>query len=278
MDYPVSDPTVGLVGGKFTDGNPVGGIPASRDPSSWANLVTDELLAVIEAAGIAPSEAIANQLAIAIQSGSLNRADDTGVANAYECNFAPAFNVLADGMILSFRAAHANTGACTLMVNGYGPYNIIGQAFKALQGGEIVVDSEVRVIWSRTFSEFFMLSNSGGSLQTPFGLNYWQAVALGQFTGNQLLGPSGYQKLPGGLILQWGTIAVTCVANTNVAYSWTYPIAFPTATLAGFATAGNQLQGNPVISCEGFYPTVLTGFARSTDAITRNFRLFAIGY
>lgn len=265
--------------GFFTDGSPVGGVPATIVPAEWLNAVQQELINVIDAAGGTPTKNAFTQLATAIQSGKLNRAAaDIGVANAYECTFAPAFTALIDGMILSFRAAHANTGACTLKVNGYGPYNIIGQAFQQLQGGEIIVGSEVRVIWSDTFGEFFMLSNAGGSLQTPFGLNYWQAVALGQFTGNQLLAPSGYQKFPGGLILQWGTIPVACTANTNVAYSWTYPIAFPTATLAAFGTAGNQLQGSPVISCEGFYSTLLSGFAHSTDSITRNFRLFAIGY
>ncbi|WP_313431768.1 tail fiber protein [Pseudomonas sp.] len=67
MDYPKSTPNVGLVGGKFADENASTGQPGSLIPAQWGNAVTDELLAVIAAAGIAPNEGDNTQLLQAIQ-------------------------------------------------------------------------------------------------------------------------------------------------------------------------------------------------------------------
>lgn len=68
MDYPKSDPTVGLVGGKFTDGDPAGAVAPSRDPASWANLISDELINILVAAGMIPNEADNGQVADALLS------------------------------------------------------------------------------------------------------------------------------------------------------------------------------------------------------------------
>lgn len=66
MDYPKSDPSIGLVNGKFTDGDEVNGVPPSQDPAAWANAVTDEILAVLAEGGEIPSEANLTQLRDAI--------------------------------------------------------------------------------------------------------------------------------------------------------------------------------------------------------------------
>lgn len=67
MDYPKSTPNVGLVGGKFVDENTSTGQAGSLIPATWGNSVTDELLAVIIAAGLTPSESDLTQLQKAIQ-------------------------------------------------------------------------------------------------------------------------------------------------------------------------------------------------------------------
>ena len=65
MDYP-SDPNVLLDGGKFTDGDPLTATPASLDPASHMNAITDELLEVISDAGLVPDETTLTQLRAAI--------------------------------------------------------------------------------------------------------------------------------------------------------------------------------------------------------------------
>lgn len=66
MDYPKSVPSAGLVNGKFIDENPLTGKPGSLIPADWGNGVTDEIVTVISAAGLVPSESDNTQLKTAI--------------------------------------------------------------------------------------------------------------------------------------------------------------------------------------------------------------------
>lgn len=67
MDYPKSVPGIGLVNGKFVDENTASGTPGSLIPSTWGNSLTDELLNVIEAGGLEPSEGERDQVLEAIR-------------------------------------------------------------------------------------------------------------------------------------------------------------------------------------------------------------------
>jgi microcystin-dependent protein len=66
MDYPVSDSNARLVGGKFTDGDPVAGVPPSKNSAAYQNAVYDELLNVIAGGDVTPNEATFDQLFTAI--------------------------------------------------------------------------------------------------------------------------------------------------------------------------------------------------------------------
>ena len=66
MDYPKSDPGVGLHNGKFTDGSADGTVKPSLDTAAHDNALTDEVLNVITAAGLIPDEFDHTQLRQAI--------------------------------------------------------------------------------------------------------------------------------------------------------------------------------------------------------------------
>jgi hypothetical protein len=218
VDYPVSVPNVSLLNGKFTDGNPAGGVPASLDPSEWSNLVTDELLNIIMAAGLTPSETINNQLALAIQSGWLSYAVDSGVANAYVVTLDPAPTQLFDGMPVCFRASNPNNGASTVNVNGLGVKSLLSQAQDALGGGEIVANGLVVTRYSQSLGAFVIVSSSGGIAHSP---------NPAQFDNTTKNASTAFVKASG---LQWPT--------TPLAVTATGPI--PKSALNGIVACGGN--------------------------------------
>lgn len=65
-------------------------------------------------------------------------------------------------------------------------------------------------------------------------------VALAQFTGtNQSLTANGYQKLPGGLIIQWGTV----VATSTSPLIFNLPISFTSQYFIGVVAQTNSMIG-----------------------------------
>ncbi|MNY23320.1 hypothetical protein D3C86_1569820 [compost metagenome] len=107
---------------------------------------------------------------------------------------------------------------------------------------------------------------SNTTLITPLRL----AEAFGGF--NQSLTPSGYQKLPGGLIIQWGQTAASA-AGDNVT---TVPIAFPNQFLEVYLTQ-DYTVGTGSIGYAGAIPTSLTQFTWAASVTGNAFSFFAIG-
>jgi hypothetical protein len=93
----------------FNDGNKAGGVAATVVDAAWVNGVQEELLTVIEAAGLTPDNDDMTQLATAIQSSKLISAENTGTADALVGVFTPVITTLTIDMVLYVRAAAANT-------------------------------------------------------------------------------------------------------------------------------------------------------------------------
>ena len=96
-------------------------------------------------------------------------------------------------------------------------------------------------------------------------------VALTDFTGaNVSLAGNGYQKLPSGLIIQWGVAPTSTVGSTT-----SFPITFPNAHIATSAVAVGGAGSSVVISAVGSTKSNIT-FTSSTSS--PNVRYIVIGY
>jgi len=96
------------------------------------------------------------------------------------------------------------------------------------------------------------------------------------FSGsNQSLSSSGYQKIPGGLILQWG---ITALIEVDASLTVTLPIAFTNAMFVAIVSAYNTnstLTGGPAMISKDYSTSsfVITNDDRAAQATW-----FAIGY
>ena len=99
-------------------------------------------------------------------------------------------------------------------------------------------------------------------------------VALTEFTGdNQSLATNGYQKLPGGLILQWG---VTQNITAGVQLTVTFPIAFPNSSLQIVGTIGSNFATATTFT--SIYKTSSSQFKASINSGSGAVYWIAIGY
>ena len=142
MDFPISVPSIGLVDGKFADEDPLAGTPGSLIPAQWGNGVTLEILNVIEAAGLEPSEFNNAQLLLAVKNiiqGAESRVlTDVGGAGAYAAaNPIPLTGQPATGFIQRVKIANQNPGAATYSPDGIPARPIYGLGLQPLQGGEL---------------------------------------------------------------------------------------------------------------------------------------------
>lgn len=104
-------------------------------------------------------------------------------------------------------------------------------------------------------------------------------VALASFTGtNQSKSANGYQKLPGGLIMQWGrtTTNIAPAATLNI----TFPVAFPVECFYSdmaivSASPSNGLYVPYVVATS---PSNLAITNNDTDSTITQIRWFAIGF
>jgi hypothetical protein len=182
--------------------------------------------------------------ALQVQQNYYNYATDTGSANADAIALPISLSTPVPGAMIYWLAAHANTGASTITVNGSGAYPLLGGARVALQAGE--VNKFCVMTYDAALSSYVLLDSSGGTLQVPNAVASQQAVPLGQanatfaalagnatqaFSASQI--NSGVMAAPGSTALFLESNNYVAAVNlANTAYAQLYVAAAATGQAA----------------------------------------------
>jgi len=128
------------------------------------------------------------------------------------------------------------------------------------------------------------LAGKAAKATTLAGYGITDGLSLSAFTGaNQSLASNGYQKLPGGLILQWGISTAFSQNATEDSYIITMPVTFPNAMLHAMASNAGSVNFDAVPSISAMSASQLT-IAKNSMGGSPSFtgtlqaRWFAIGY
>ncbi|WFS01581.1 gp53-like domain-containing protein [Rhizobium tumorigenes] len=170
----------------YVDRDTPSAIVGSRVPAKAVELNQREIVAMIKAAGLTPSNADLKQLAKAIQSQKVNYAVAGGSANALTCTLDPAPSSLTPGMRVRLLCPSTNTsGAVTIQTNGGAAIPVYRRNSTTLAPGDI----------------------KPGLNDFAYDGTQWRLMAAG--FGQSVISGNGWIDLPGGLTLQWGTGATS---------------------------------------------------------------------
>lgn len=231
-------PIGGASNDPYIDANPSLGIEGSAVPAAAIEFAQREIVNVITAVGLTPSNGDLTQLRQAIaQMINAGGAIKTPVRAATTANIASlaggAPNTL-DGVTLAAndrilvkdQTTGSQNGLYVVTTLGTGANGTWTRATDADGAGEIIAGMLVVVAEGtvNADTEWELTTNAPITIGTT-SLAFQRFVSTADFGSS--LSASGYQKLPSGLIIQWGSVTAT-YAGTAV----TFPVAFPTACRA----------------------------------------------
>jgi hypothetical protein len=148
-------------------------------------------------------------------------------ADSLTVNATPTFNV-------AIPVSSGGTGATSVTANSV----VLGNGTSALSGNLVAPGTSGNVL------------TSNGTTWTSAALNF-----------DKSLSTNGYQKIPGGLIIQWG---ITSSISSDGSVTVTLPIAFPNAMLVATASGYN-------ISTSGAAgPSMITASYSTSSFVIRN--------
>lgn len=179
--------------GFFTNGNPASGVAATIVDADWLNMIQQELISIVAAAGITPSKTTYNQVLSAIKriGQSTVVLADTGAVNAYSAtNAVPLVaGTWVNGVVQQIAVAHTNNGASTYAPDGLAPIPIYGLGLQPLQQGEMFAGGTA-ILMKQTIAGVnggnpicVLLECAGGAQQIAPATASQHAVQLGQVSG-----------------------------------------------------------------------------------------------
>jgi len=254
LDYPKSVPSVGLVNGQFVDEDPIAGKPGSLIPATWGNSVTQEILNVVQAAGLTPNESSNNQLLGALRSPALfmTAPQFDGGRSAATSEFvqrALGSYASARGIFAATQLTQADVG-CSIGLGGNATYTVTLPDAAAVPSGATISlhcrNSAPVTVASKTGTQISpqgaylasIVLNNGESANFVRESGVWvvYGTAALKYSVNYAaqFATAGYQKFPSGLILQW----VTGGSDANGNMTVSLPIRFPNAVVGGVANEG----------------------------------------
>lgn len=106
-----------------------------------------------------------------VQNSTLIYGAATGAANAYEVALTPAPTAYQAGMLLTFKANVANTGAATLNINGLGAKTIKKLVTTDVAANDITLGQMVIVMYDGTNFQYFNPATTTSGVLTPSDSN-----------------------------------------------------------------------------------------------------------
>ena len=175
------------------------------------------------------------------QIGDYIYGNDSGSANTYVLTLSPALGSLVAGTYVRVLIANTNTGSSTLNINGLGATNITLSNGASLFATAIVAGMIAEFIYNGTNFE----------LQNP---NL-------KVSGST----NGYQVLPGGMILQWGSLTIPASSTPSANASVTFPGSFGTAVYSITTSYANSPNGTSAALTTGAFSATTSGFTFQID-------------
>ncbi|MEW6647178.1 MAG: hypothetical protein AB1450_08275 [Pseudomonadota bacterium] len=230
--------------------------PATKPGPFWYYKIGESLRNIITGAGLTPSDTDLAQLEEALRRHAgahvslINSNTTLGpqhaglvLVDATSGNVTITLPAAATLAALGYEFRRTDTSASTVTIQRAGADTI-----ESVTSIALVVRGRVRLVadgvsaWHRTTLQIATAAEAQAFTQEKLLDGAMLAAALQG--GNQSLAASGYQKLPGGVIFQWGT---TGAISSAVGVVQTFPIAFPSECLKVMMT----LRGSPTQNYTG---------------------------